>query len=114
MRFRNGRDEICLPPPDVMRAINSRVSTKRVSAGFCRRLFWFMKGAGIMGSEKILSNKAKCLICGDIIESTSTHDFKRCSCGNLAVDGGVEYIRRLCAGGADGFEELSDIVTAQE
>lgn len=26
MRFINGRDEICLPPPDVMRATNGRVS----------------------------------------------------------------------------------------
>lgn len=42
----------------------------------------------------ILQNKAQCLICMDIIESTHRHDYKSCKCGNLAVDGGFNYIRR--------------------
>ena len=45
--------------------------------------------------DKIKTNKIKCKKCGDIIESTSVHDFKWCSCGTVAVDGGHEYLRRL-------------------
>jgi hypothetical protein len=45
--------------------------------------------------EIIDLNKAQCLKCNDIIESTHRHDFVSCSCGNLAVDGGKDYIRRL-------------------
>ena len=31
--------------------------------------------------EEIISNKIKCKKCGNIIESKSTNDYKRCSCG---------------------------------
>lgn len=45
----------------------------------------------------ITRNSARCLNpdCGDEIESTHRHDFRWCSCGNLAVDGGLDYARRL-------------------
>jgi len=43
---------------------------------------------------KILRNRAKCLICGEILESKHRHDFKTCKCGNLSVDGGKDYIKR--------------------
>ena len=39
-------------------------------------------------------NKAKCGLCGDIIESTYRHDFKECKCGEIFVDGGTDYFRR--------------------
>lgn len=39
-------------------------------------------------------NKAKCKLCGDIIESTYRHDFKYCKCGEIFVDGGSDYLRR--------------------
>lgn len=42
----------------------------------------------------VLSNKAQCALCGDVIESTSRHDFKSCKCGEIFVDGGLEYLRR--------------------
>ena len=42
----------------------------------------------------ILHNRAQCLACGDIVESCSTHDFVSCSCGNLSVDGGHDYLKR--------------------
>lgn len=32
-------------------------------------------------------NKIKCKKCGNIIESKTTNDLKRCSCGAVAVDG---------------------------
>ena len=56
---------------------------------------------------KIIRNRAKCLLCGDIIESTDRHDFKMCSCGALSVDGGLDYIRR-CYKSEDTFEELTE------
>ena len=37
--------------------------------------------------EEIISNKIKCKKCGNIIESRSTNDYKRCSCGAVEVDG---------------------------
>ena len=43
---------------------------------------------------KILRNAVKCNNCGDIIESTHRHDFKWCSCGLVAVDGGHDYLKR--------------------
>lgn len=45
--------------------------------------------------DKIISNKIKCMNCGDVIESEHQHDFKWCSCKSVAVDGGKEYLRRL-------------------
>ena len=45
--------------------------------------------------EEIISNKIKCKKCGDIIESKSTNDYKRCSCGTVAIDGGKDYSKRI-------------------
>jgi hypothetical protein len=42
---------------------------------------------------KAYRNRAKCLKCGDIIESKSVHDFVQCSCEEIFVDGGLEYFR---------------------
>ena len=61
-----------------------------------------------MGYSPVIRNRAKCLLCGDIIESMSHYDYKTCSCGNLAVDGGHEYTRRVCKTGITDFEELSE------
>ena len=33
-------------------------------------------------------NSAKCLECGDEIESVHRHDFVRCKCGGIFIDGG--------------------------
>ena len=54
----------------------------------------------------LITNKAQCAKCKDIIESTHRHDFKSCSCGAVYVDGGLNYIRR---GG-----ELKDIIEMSE
>lgn len=54
---------------------------------------------------KVLVNKARCLACGDIVESRTVHDFRRCSCEALAVDGGLDYVRRVYR---DEYEELSE------
>ena len=44
--------------------------------------------------RKILLNVAQCKKCKDVIVSRTTHDFRVCSCGNLAVDGGNSYLKR--------------------
>ena len=43
---------------------------------------------------RIIRNAIRCKKCGDIIESKTVHDFKFCSCGSCAVDGGHDYQRR--------------------
>lgn len=60
--------------------------------------------------NKIIKNAARCKTCGDVIESKNTHDFVTCSCGNLSVDGGHDYLRRGVRDGKDSFEELSVVV----
>lgn len=34
----------------------------------------------------------KCEKCGDTIYSRAHHDYHSCSCGNLSIDGGFEYV----------------------
>lgn len=48
-----------------------------------------------MAKKLILSNQVKCNICGDEIYSASIHDYKYCKCGNVAVDGGMSYLKRV-------------------
>ncbi len=57
--------------------------------------------------EVIISNKIKCKKCGDIIESKNTNDYKRCSCGAVAIDDGKDYLKRI--GNEKDYEELSEI-----
>lgn len=42
----------------------------------------------------IVSNAAKCRKCGELVVSTHRHDFVRCPCGTISVDGGHEYLKR--------------------
>lgn len=55
----------------------------------------------------IIHNRIKCLKCGDVIESDTVHDYKECSCGACAVDGGHEYLRR--GGNREDWEDLSEV-----
>lgn len=48
----------------------------------------------VVRKQKDKRNRARCMSCGDTIESLSRHDFVRCKCGRIAVDGGNSY-RRL-------------------
>jgi hypothetical protein len=47
-------------------------------------------------------NRARCTVCGDIIESKSVHHLARCKCGRIFVDGGHDYQRT-------GFKKITDI-----
>ena len=46
-------------------------------------------------NTQIIQNELECTKCGDIIYSAYRHDFKYCKCGSVAVDGGMNYIRRV-------------------
>lgn len=57
-------------------------------------------------SRKLIRNAARCLLCDDEVESKTVHDFRSCQCGNLSVDGGLDYQRRLFKNVAT-YEDLS-------
>ncbi len=57
----------------------------------------------------IIRNAIQCKLCGDTIESISVHDYKVCSCGACAVDGGHDYLKRS-AKSFDNIIELSEVV----
>ena len=59
-----------------------------------------------LSDKKILVNKIQCKKCKDIIESKYVHDFKWCVYRNIAVDGGLEYLRRV--GNLEDIIELSE------
>jgi len=56
---------------------------------------------------RIVANRIKCKKCGEVIESKTIHDFKFCSCGTIAVDGGHYYLKR--SGNREDWEELSEV-----
>ena len=56
--------------------------------------------------KKIIVNKIQCKKCKDIIESKHVHDFKLCTCKSIAIDGGLEYLRRV--GNFEDIIELSE------
>jgi tRNA(Ile2) C34 agmatinyltransferase TiaS len=60
----------------------------------------------------VLVNKAKCGVCGDVIESKHRHDYVRCSCGEIAVDGGKDYLKRS-ANNFDNLIEMSEGYTEE-
>lgn len=58
----------------------------------------------------MIRNAIRCLSCNDVIESRHRYDFVRCSCGNVSVDGGLEYAKRSFPDWPpeDYYEELSE------
>ena len=54
---------------------------------------------------RIIRNAIRCKKCGEVIESETVHDFKFCSCGSCAVDGGHDYLRR-CGNLGDWEEQI--------
>lgn len=61
--------------------------------------------------------KIKCLICGDIIESKSTHDLVSCKCESCHIDSGNDYLH---FGGNDFskiliiFDDGTEILASEE
>lgn len=60
---------------------------------------------------RILQNQVRCDKCGDEPYSAYRHDFKYCKCESIAVDGGMDYLRRL--GNSDNYTEMSVSVTGK-
>ena len=58
----------------------------------------------------ILVNAVECMECLQTIESTYRHDFVTCSCGNVSVDGGHNYLRRV----GSSFIDKSHVVLLEE
>lgn len=40
-----------------------------------------------------MGKKIKCASCNDIIESKYRHDYVKCKCGKIFIDGGDDYLR---------------------
>jgi len=59
-----------------------------------------------MTDLRVTRNAAQCRKCGDLIVSRNRHDFVRCGCGAIAVDGGLSYLKRT--GDIENFIELSE------
>lgn len=59
-----------------------------------------------MKVKVLVKNAIKCKKCDEVIESKYTHDFKWCSCGSCAVDGGHDYLRRC--GELTDWEDVSE------
>lgn len=57
--------------------------------------------------KKLIRNAIQCNFCGAVIESTYRHDYVKCSCGRVAVDGGLSYARRTFMGTKEDYTELS-------
>ena len=45
-------------------------------------------------------SRLKCFGCGTVIESRHRHDFVTCTCGDVSIDGGLDYQRILWSDGA--------------
>jgi hypothetical protein len=43
----------------------------------------------------------QCKHCKETIESTHDHDFKRCSCGTVGIDGGISDGNRIIGNASD-------------
>lgn len=63
--------------------------------------------------KQILLNRAKCLLCGEIIYSNYVGDYKTCKCGNLSVDGGFDY-QTIIYRKDNSWENLSEFYIEEE
>lgn len=63
--------------------------------------------------KRLRKNAARCDECGATIQSRHRHDFQSCPCGNLFVDGGLDYVRRGYMPGRR-WTELSEWETVSE
>lgn len=55
----------------------------------------------------ILSNQVYCENCGDAPYSAHVHDLASCKCGNVSVDGGMEYLKRLFHADKPKYRDIS-------
>lgn len=55
--------------------------------------------------NQLIRNAARCKHCNTVIESKRVHDFVKCPCGKIFVDGGLDYCHR--GGAPEDSEDLS-------
>lgn len=55
----------------------------------------------------IKNNKARCLKCDEILESTYCNTFQSCSCGNVSVEGAHAFVRHQWFD-KENYEDLSE------
>lgn len=60
--------------------------------------------------RRLIRNRAKCRLCGDVLESRTfcPVDNKTCRCGEISVEGGLNYIGRFATTDFDNVIELSE------
>ena len=63
--------------------------------------------------KRIIRNVIQCNNCGDTIESQYRHDYVQCKCGECAVDGGHDYLRRSFRD-KDCYTDLSETVEVSD
>lgn len=54
-----------------------------------------------------MRNRAKCKVCEDVLESFHRHDYVTCKCGQISIDGGLDYFK-ASAIDFDNFLRLDD------
>lgn len=54
-----------------------------------------------------MRNRAKCKLCGDILESFHRYDYVTCRCGEISIDGGGDYYH-CSAKNFDNFLRVDD------
>jgi hypothetical protein len=42
-----------------------------------------------------MRNRAKCKLCNEILESFHQHDYVTCKCGEISIDGGLQYLHAI-------------------
>lgn len=57
--------------------------------------------------RRIIRNAIQCNNCGDIIESEYRHHYVQCKCGDCAVDGGHDYLRRCYVQGMNEMHSIT-------
>lgn len=62
-------------------------------------------------TPSIVLNRARCDECLMVVVSRSVHDYRTCDCGNLSVDGGRDYLKRV---GSGEWSEMSVITRVYE
>jgi hypothetical protein len=64
-----------------------------------------------LGIGDIWMNAVTCHLCKATVRSKNRHDMSSCYCGNVCVDGGSHYIRRIFTtkGFTDVIEYYSDV-----
>ena len=71
-----------------------------------------LAAGGVNMKQIIIHNRIRCRKCGEMIESETVHDFRVCSCGACAVDGGKDYLRRC--GSPENWEDCSEVIFVRD